>query len=111
MERLEITAPDKAAQLKIVWTSPLIPADPLVWRKSLSDEQKNRLREFFMSYGAKPAEKETLHGAQWAPFSASDDDPLVPIRPPELAKTPPSVAVEQQTPHNARPAPPTQTHH
>ncbi|WP_104098724.1 phosphonate ABC transporter substrate-binding protein [Stutzerimonas kunmingensis] len=96
MERLEITAPDKAAQLKIVWTSPLIPADPLVWRKSLSDEQKNRLREFFMSYGAKPAEKEILAGLQWAPFRASDNDQLLPIRQLELFKKRSEVAADSK---------------
>lgn len=96
MERLQITAPDKAAQLKVIWTSPLIPADPLVWRKSLSDEQKSRLREFFMSYGATPAEKEILAGLQWAPFRASDNDQLLPIRQLELFKKRSEVAADSK---------------
>ncbi|MDP3365860.1 MAG: phosphonate ABC transporter substrate-binding protein, partial [Pseudomonas sp.] len=65
MERLEVTAPDKAAQLKVIWTSPLIPSDPIVWRKNLPQETRDKLRDFFMSYGAKPEEKKVLEGLQW----------------------------------------------
>jgi phosphonate transport system substrate-binding protein len=80
MERLQITAPDKAAQLKVIWTSPLIPSDPMVWRKNLAQNSKNKLREFFMSYGDQPAELKVLEGLQWGQFKASDDDQLLPIR-------------------------------
>lgn len=86
MERLEITAPDKAAQLKVIWTSPLIPSDPMVWRKNLSVEDKATLREFFMTYGDQPAELKVLEGLQWGKFRASDDDQLLPIRQLELFK-------------------------
>jgi phosphonate transport system substrate-binding protein len=86
MERLEVTAPDKAAQLKVIWTSPLIPSDPMVWRKNLDDASKAKLREFFMTYGAKPDEKKVLEGLQWGQFKASDDDQLLPIRQLELFK-------------------------
>ena len=86
MERLEVTAPDKAAQLKVIWTSPLIPSDPMVWRKNLDDASKTKLREFFMTYGDQPAELKVLEGLQWAKFKASDDDQLLPIRQLELFK-------------------------
>ncbi|HBX54804.1 phosphonate ABC transporter substrate-binding protein [Pseudomonas sp. UBA2684] len=86
MERLEITAPDKAAQLKVIWTSPLIPSDPMVWRKNLSAEDKIKLREFFMTYGDQPAELKVLEGLQWGKFRASDDEQLLPIRQLELFK-------------------------
>lgn len=86
MERLEITAPDKAAKLKVIWTSPLIPSDPMVWRKNLDSETKAKLQKFFMSYGAAPAEKQTLSALQWGKFRASNDDQLLPIRQLELFK-------------------------
>jgi phosphonate transport system substrate-binding protein len=86
MQRLEITAPDKAAQLKVIWTSPLIPSDPIVWRKNLDDATKTKLREFFMTYGDQPAELKVLEGLQWAKFQASTDDQLLPIRQLELFK-------------------------
>jgi phosphonate transport system substrate-binding protein len=86
MQRLEVTAPQKAAQLKVIWTSPLIPSDPMVWRKNLDEASKNKLREFFMTYGDQPAELKVLEGLQWAKFKASDDDQLLPIRQLELFK-------------------------
>ena len=86
MERMQITAPDKAALRKVIWTSPLIPSDPMVWRKNLDAETKNKLRNFFMTYGDKPAEMKVLENLQWAKFKTSDDDQLLPIRQLELFK-------------------------
>ncbi|MGS9687840.1 phosphonate ABC transporter substrate-binding protein [Pseudomonas aeruginosa] len=86
MERLELTQPEKARQLKVIWRSPLIPGDPLVWRNNLSDEQKNKLRDFFFKYGANAEQKKVLADLQWSKFQPSDDDQLLPIRQLELFK-------------------------
>ncbi|HBO9009024.1 TPA: phosphonate ABC transporter substrate-binding protein [Pseudomonas aeruginosa] len=95
MERLELTQPEKARQLKVIWKSPLIPGDPLVWRNNLSDEQKNKLRDFFFKYGANAEQKKVLADLQWSKFQPSDDDQLLPIRQLELFKQRTDVA------HNA----------
>ena len=86
MERLELTQPEKARHLKVIWKSPLIPGDPLVWRNNLSDEQKNKLRDFFFKYGANAEQKKVLADLQWSKFQPSDDDQLLPIRQLELFK-------------------------
>lgn len=86
MERLELTQPEKARQLKVIWKSPLIPGDPLVWRNNLSDEQKNKLRDLFFKYGANAEQKKVLADLQWSKFQPSDDDQLLPIRQLELFK-------------------------
>ena len=86
MERLELTQPEKARQLKVIWKSPLIPGEPLVWRNNLSDEQKNKLRDFFFKYGANAEQKKVLADLQWSKFQPSDDDQLLPIRQLELFK-------------------------
>lgn len=86
MERLELTQPEKARQLKVIWKSPLIPGDPLVWRNNLSDEQKNKLRDFFFKYGANAEQKKVLADLQWSKFQPSDDDQLLPIRQLKLFK-------------------------
>jgi len=86
LERLQLTAPQKAAQLKVIWQSPLIPADPMVWRKNLPETTKTAIRDFFMSYGQNAVEKEVLANLQWSPFRASDNDQLLPIRQLELFK-------------------------
>lgn len=80
--RIEVTHPDMVEKVKVIWKSPLIPSDPLVWRKNLDDSTKTQLRDFILSYGADGDEKETkiLADLGWAPFKASTDDQLLPIR-------------------------------
>ena len=36
-------------KLKVIWTSPAIPNDPLLYRKNLSDDMKKRIRDAFAS--------------------------------------------------------------
>ncbi len=79
--RLEETNPEAVKNIKILWKSPLIPSDPIVWKKDLDETVKSKVYDFFMTYGTKDAkEKEILAGLQWAPFRASSNDQLVPIR-------------------------------
>lgn len=79
--RLEETMPEKADQLKVIWKSPLIPADPLVWRKNLPESTKAKIRDFIFNYGTENAEeKAILADLQWAPFKVSSNDQLIPIR-------------------------------
>jgi phosphonate transport system substrate-binding protein len=81
MDRLKKTAPEKYAQIKEIWKSPLIPSDPIVWRKDLSDADKKKIKTFFLTYGTKDeAEKKVLAGLQWAPFKESSNRQLLPIR-------------------------------
>lgn len=81
LSRLEETHPDKAKMIKVIWKSPLIPADPIVWRKNLDEGTKENIFNFFMTYGTKNAdEKANLAKLKWAPFTASSNDQLIPIR-------------------------------
>ncbi|WP_341704045.1 phosphonate ABC transporter substrate-binding protein [Ferrovibrio sp.] len=81
MDRLKKTAPEKHAQIKEIWKSPLIPSDPIVWRKDLSDADKKKVKSFFLTYGTKDeAEKKVLTALQWAPFKESSNKQLLPIR-------------------------------
>ncbi len=86
MRRLEKTNPDAFNNLKIVWKSPLIPSDPLVWRKDLDEDIKSKLYTFVMTYGriGTPEEvasaRKVLSELQWAPFRPSSDAQLYPIR-------------------------------
>lgn len=85
-DRLAVTQPDKVEQLKVIWKSPMIPADPMVWSKALSDENKAKIREFFASYGDTDEEKTVLKNMQLGKFLKSSDDQLLPIRQLELFK-------------------------
>ncbi len=90
---IEKNAPDAFAKVKVIWKSPLIPSDPLVWRKDLPEETKAKIKDFVLTYGTDKSkgdaakEKEVLAGLEWAPFRPSNDDQLLPIRVMELTKT------------------------
>ncbi|MGH8842880.1 MAG: phosphonate ABC transporter substrate-binding protein, partial [Advenella sp.] len=86
MERLQKTNPAKAAELKVIWKSPLIPADPIVWRKNLPEDAKTKLKTFFDQYGDKPEELKVLNALAWGKFKPSSNDQLLPIRQLELFK-------------------------
>ena len=88
LNRLKKTAPDKAENIRVIWTSPLIPSDPLVWHKDLPDTTKQKLLAFFLSYGTTDtAEKAILAELGWAPFKKSDNTQLLPIRQMEVNKS------------------------
>lgn len=82
VDRIKSTHPDKFDKVKIIWKSPLIPSDPIVWRKNLPESAKGKIYDFFMTYGKTNSAEEldVLKALQWAPFKASSDDQLLPIR-------------------------------
>jgi phosphonate transport system substrate-binding protein len=87
LQRLAKTAPDKAKDVRVIWTSPLIPSDPLVWRKDLDPALKQKIADFIFSYGSSDeSERKILAGLQWAPFKKSDNNQLLPIRQMEINK-------------------------
>jgi phosphonate transport system substrate-binding protein len=86
LERIAKTAPDKAKEIRVIWTSPLIPSDPLVWRKDLDAGLKKTIGDWLFAYGRTDAEKKVLADLQWAPFKKSDNNQLLPIRQMELNK-------------------------
>ncbi len=87
LNRLKKTAPDKADLIRVIWTSPLIPSDPIVWHKDLEPALKAKIADFFFTYGTQDeAEKKVLAGLQWAPFKKSDNNQLLPIRQMELSR-------------------------
>ncbi|MCU0939629.1 MAG: phosphonate ABC transporter substrate-binding protein, partial [Burkholderiaceae bacterium] len=47
MEKIRERFPEKFKDLRVVWTSPLIPSDPLVMRADLPAATKQKLRDFF----------------------------------------------------------------
>lgn len=86
VDRLKRTNPEKAALIKEIWRSPLIPADPIVWRKNLPENVKIKFNEFFTTYGDKPEELAVLNNLDWGKFKVSSNDQLLPIRQLELFK-------------------------
>jgi phosphonate transport system substrate-binding protein len=85
--KMKEKSPEKLEQIRILWTSPLIPRDPLVWRKDLPADLKKKIQDFMVGYGKDDREKEILKNLyRLKGFKASTDAQLLPIRQLELFK-------------------------
>ena len=80
MERMKLKQPEKHAELKVIWRSPLIASDPMVWRADLDAGIKKKVADFFLAYGKQPREKEILAKLTIGGFMKSDNSQLTPIR-------------------------------
>jgi phosphonate transport system substrate-binding protein len=85
LAKFQKAQPEKAALIREIWRSPLIPADPIVWRKDLDDGVKQKVKDFLLAYGKSGSnvthEKEVLAGlGGWGGFVASSDAQLLPVR-------------------------------
>ncbi len=78
--------PEQAKNVRVIWKSPLIPSDPITYRKDLSKDLKARIQGFFLTYGRAgspdqvASAKKILAGMQLSPFVASNNTQLYPIR-------------------------------
>jgi phosphonate transport system substrate-binding protein len=90
LERIEVRQPEMAHQLRTVWKSPLIAADPMVYRKDLPAGLKAKVKEFMTSYGKTgpnaAAEKAVVNKLTLSGFRESSNAQLKPIRQLELFK-------------------------
>lgn len=86
MTKLQSSKPDLYSQLKILWTSPLIPSDPFVFRKDLDPAVKAKIKNFVLGYAkTDPQEKAILQQIyNYGGFRESNNDQLIPIRQLEL---------------------------
>lgn len=77
-----------AAQLnkvKVIWESPTLPEDPIVWRKTLDPVTKEKVRQFFLTYGqgdtpAAAQQRANLAKLSMGGFLAADDTHLLVVR-------------------------------
>jgi phosphonate transport system substrate-binding protein len=87
-DRLGKTNPEAAANIKEIWRSPMIPSDPMVWRKDLDEEAKQKIYYFFMQYGRFGNEEKVARERAvlantsdgWGPFLASSNAQLLDVR-------------------------------
>lgn len=86
--RLSSSNPEKRKNIKILWTSPLIPSDPLIRRKELPAEVKQKIETFMFNYGKNSPtveqDKAILTQFVWSGIVPSTDAQLNPIRQLEL---------------------------
>jgi phosphonate transport system substrate-binding protein len=82
LEKIKDRQPEKFNDLRTVWTSPLIPLDPLVMHKELPLAAKEKIKTFFYNYGKTDArEKDILVKiSKLSGFKPSTNAQLIPIR-------------------------------
>ena len=76
LSRLEKTNPDARTNVETIWTSTLIPSDPIAWRADLPEEIKTKLKDFFYNY----SDETVLGPLAWQGFDPATDDLWNPIR-------------------------------
>jgi phosphonate transport system substrate-binding protein len=88
LDKIKDKLPGKFNDIRVIWTSPLIPSDPLVIRKDMAEPLKGKIKEFFYSYGkGSQQEKDNLYKlSKLSSFKLSTNSQLIPIRQLELFK-------------------------
>lgn len=72
-------------QVEIIWRSPRLPEDPIVYRKDLDPAVKEKLRQFFLTYGQGEGpeaerQRQLLSRLSIGGFKPADDTHLLPVR-------------------------------
>ncbi len=87
LARFQKSQPARAANVRILWQSPIIPADPIVWRKDLPTDLKAKIKAFFLAYGTDRPGADVAHErtvladlGNWGNFVASSNAQLLPVR-------------------------------
>ena len=92
LTRLRQRHPAAAEKIRVIWTSPEIPRDPLVYRADLPRELKTKLQAAFLAFGRIGPEAEAdrrLLAAiadGWGPFLTADNRQLITLRRFELER-------------------------
>ncbi|NEQ45501.1 MAG: phosphonate ABC transporter substrate-binding protein [Leptolyngbya sp. SIOISBB] len=82
MARLQQTDAEAFEQVQIIWTSPLIPSDPIAYQSDIPDCLKAEFEDFFHNM-----EDETVLGPlDWAGFDPAGDVDWNPIRELDIAR-------------------------
>lgn len=74
----------QADRVRVIWESPTLPEDPMVWRKDLDPVVKEKLRQFFLTYGqgtGPDAERQRANMAKLSigGFKPADGSHLIPV--------------------------------
>ncbi|MGK7912445.1 MAG: phosphonate ABC transporter substrate-binding protein [Synechococcus sp.] len=82
LERLESTNPEALANIEVIWTSPIIPSDPLAYRTDLPEDVKATIRDCIYNYD----NAEILEPLQWSELIPAEDSTWDTIRELDVAR-------------------------
>jgi phosphonate transport system substrate-binding protein len=89
MDRLAVIGTPEAKKvmdsLQVIWTSPTIPEDPMIWRADLDPAVKKKVADFIFGYGVGDTpeakrQRAILERIQTGAFKHADDTHLLPVR-------------------------------
>jgi len=89
MDRLAVIGTPEARKvmdnLQVIWTSPTIPEDPMIWRADLDPAVKKKISDFIFSYGVGDTteakrQRAILERIQTGAFKHADNTHLLPVR-------------------------------
>ncbi len=69
LANLKASDPAALEKIQIIWTSPVIPSDPLAYRSDLPDCLKEQIKNFFYNY----SDASVLEPLGWSKFVSADD--------------------------------------
>jgi phosphonate transport system substrate-binding protein len=75
----------EADEVRVIWESPTLPEDPIIWRKDLDPAVKEKVRQFFLTYGQGSTPQAAQQRANMAKiniggYKPADDSHLLPVR-------------------------------
>ena len=84
-ERAAKGEPTITDKVRVIWTSPGLPEDPIIWRKDLDPSVKEKLRQFFLTYGQGTGpeaerQRKLLSAVSIGGFKPADATHLLPVR-------------------------------
>lgn len=82
LTRFQEKFPDKYEAVRIVWTSPMIPSDPIAYDSELPEALKQKIRDFFLTYN----DMTVLNNLNWSGFDPATDKDWNPIRELKIGK-------------------------
>ncbi len=89
MDRLAVINTPEAKKvmdsIQVIWTSPTIPEDPMIWRADLDPAVKKKVSDFIFSYGVGDTDeakrqRAILERIQTGAFKHADNTHLLPVR-------------------------------
>jgi len=89
MDRLAVINTTEAKKvmdsIQVIWTSPTIPEDPMIWRADLDPAAKKKVSDFIFSYGVGDTpeakrQRAILERIQTGAFKHADNTHLLPVR-------------------------------
>jgi phosphonate transport system ATP-binding protein len=72
--------------VQVIWESPMLPEDPIIWRTDLDPVKKRKIRDFFLNYGRQGdaaqqrRERAILASLSFGLFQPATNDHLIPVR-------------------------------